>query len=84
MKNLLLLVFFIFAIPAHATEVTDQPLNAWWLDIKFKPTQRNLGGVPLERFNKEWAYGDLLTSNDLAPKISSTDFKEFKASRFTF
>ena len=84
MKKLLLLFFLIFVFPGHASDITDQSLNAWWLDIKFKPAQRSLGGVPLERFNKEWAYGELLTSIDLAPKISSTDFKEFKASGFAF
>ena len=84
MKKLRLLFFLIFAFPTHASDITDQSLNAWWLDIKFKPTQRSLSGVPLERFNKEWAYGELLTSIDLAPKISSIEFKEFKASRFAF
>ena len=84
MKKILLLFLLISLFPAHASEVTDPSLNAWWLDIQFKPAQRSLGSVPLERFNKEWAYGELLTSIDLAPKISSADFKEFKASRFSF
>jgi len=84
MKKFLILFLLVFPFPVHASEVADPSLDAWWLDIKFKPAQRSLGGVPLERFNKEWAYGELLTSIDLAPKISFADFKEFKASGFAF
>ena len=84
MKNLLPLLFLLFCYPSNANEVTDRSLNAWWLDIEFKPGQRNLNGLPLARFNKDWVYGEFLTSSDLAPKISSTDLKEFKSSQFAF
>lgn len=86
MKRILILLLgvSIFASLSHASNNLEPSLNAWWLDITFKPTQRTIHGIPLEQFSKEWAYAELLSSIDLSRQISSKDIKEFKSSRFAF
>lgn len=86
MKRILILLLglSVFASPSHASNNLEPSLNAWWLDITFKPAQRTIYGIPLEKFNKEWAYAELLSSIDLSRQISSKDIKEFKSSRFAF
>lgn len=86
MKKILILVLgiFVFASQSYAGGSKAHSPNAWWLDIEFKPTKRVLNGVPLERFNKDWMYGEILSSIDLSQKISPEEVKEFNSSRFSF
>lgn len=81
---ILLLGVSVFASPAHASNAVEPSPNAWWVDIVFKPTQLSLKGIPLARFDKEWAYAELLTYNVLSQQISPKDLKEFRSSRFSF
>ena len=86
MKRILILILGIsvFAALSHASNTLEPSINAWWLDITFKPTQRTIHGIPLEKFNQEWAYAERLSSIDLSRQISTEDIKEFKSSRFSF
>ena len=86
MKKILILLLGIsvFASLAHASKALEPSSNAWWLDIRFKPAQLSLNGIPLERFDKEWAYAEWLTSTALSQQISQKDLKKFKSSRFSF
>lgn len=86
MKKILILLLglSVFTSLSHAGITLESSQNAWWLDITFKPTQLSLNGVPLARFDKEWAYAELLTPTTLSQQISQKDLQKFKATRFSF
>lgn len=78
------IVALTFTALAQANNNIEPSLNAWWLDITFKPTSQTIRGIPLEKFSNDWEYAELLSCIDLSQQVSPKDIKEFKSSRFSY
>ena len=86
MKRLssLFAVFFLIISSAFAGGDISKPASAWWYDIAFEADQDAIRGIPVSRFDPQWASARALSLQHLASKVPSAELAHFKASQFRF